>query len=446
MIVGHTPVLQAIRNSAVRLDGDQEYQKLMTLVGERPFVLLGESTHGTHEFYATRAEITRRLISELGFDAVAVEADWPDAFRLNRFVQGTSTDSLDDAFGDFQRFPAWMWCNRPVREFIRWLQDNNARLPAGQRSGFYGLDLYSLYRSAEAVVNYLEQVDPEQAGHARRLYSCLDHVSDPQEYGYEAALGLRPSCREAAADILVQLSRKATGYVAADEASATDEQFHAERNAHVVLSAEHYYRAMFGARSNTWNLRDSHMVETLFALHRHLRRQGRKGRIVVWAHNSHLGDARATGMGERGEHNVGQLVRQQAGADNALLVGFTTCTGHVTAARDWNGVAERRWVRPALEDSCEDIMRRTRLDRFFLPMCGLEDLSVSQALAERRLQRAIGVIYRPETELASHYFPASLSAQFDALFHMDETTALEPLETTAHWQRHEPPDTYPFGI
>lgn len=443
MIVHRLPALPAIRDSAVVLGaGQRDYDPLLRMVGDRAFVLLGEATHGTHEFYAMRSEITRRLIEECGFDAVAVEADWPDAYRLNRYVLGTGDASVGEAFGDFRRFPTWMWRNRPVQDFIGWLHAHNAGCPADSRAGFYGVDLYSLYRSADAVIEYLEEADPEQAAIARRLYAGLDHVRDPQGYGYEAASGLRPPCRDAAVSLLVDLVRKAPAYLAQDGRAAQDEHFFAERNAYVVLNAEHYYRAMFAGRTNTWNLRDAHMVNTLFALRRHLRSSGRPGRIVVWAHNSHLGDARATQMGERGEWNVGQLLREQAGASQVLLVGFTTYTGHVTAARDWDAPPERRWVRPARRDSYEHLFYASRLDRFFLELRN----GAKASLAERRLERAIGVVYRPESELASHYFDAELSAQFDAVFHLDETTAVEPLDITEHWTRHEPPDTYPSGL
>lgn len=443
MIMRRLPVLDVIRGQAQVLgENANDYSNLLSMVGDRDFVLLGEATHGTHEFYAMRAQITQRLIAETGFDAVAVEADWPDAYRLNRYVQGRGDASIDQAFDDFQRFPTWMWRNQAVRGFIQWLHAHNAGMPASSRTGFYGLDLYSLYRSADAVIEYLESIDPDQAAAARRLYVGLDHVRDPQDYGYQAAFGLRPPCRDQAAALLTDLVRKAPAYLAGDGPAAQDEHFFAERNACVVLDAEHYYRAMFGARSNTWNLRDTHMVDTVMALRRHLRASGRRGRIVVWAHNSHLGDARATQMGARGEINVGQLLREQAGPAHTLLIGFTTYTGHVTAARDWDAPAERRWVRPARKDSCEHLLYSTGLDRFFLP---LRD-TAAEALAAPLLERAIGVVYRPETEMASHYFNASLSAQFDALFHLDETTAVEPFDTTEHWVEHEPPDTFPFGL
>ncbi len=443
MIVRHSSLLSGIRDSAQVLDeSPRDYDSLLRMVGDRAFVLLGEATHGTHEFYDMRAQITQRLITDLGFDAVAVEGDWPDVYRLNRYVLGTSEDSLDEAFAEFQRFPAWMWRNQDVRAFIRWLHARNAQAATAERAGFYGLDLYSLYRSADAVIAYLEGVDSDQATIARRLYACLDHVRDPQDYGYEAAAGLRPSCRDAAAALLVDLAHNASAYGGATGQTTLDEHFFAERNAYVVLNAEHYYRAMFGRRSNTWNVRDGHMVNTLLALQRHLRASGRQGRIVVWAHNSHVGDARATQMGSRGEWNIGHLLREQAGAAQTLLVGFTTYTGHVTAARDWDQPAERRWIRPARPDSYEHMLYSTHLDRFFLPL----QAGAVDALAEPRLERAIGVVYRPETELPSHYFSAALNSQFDAVFHLDETTAVEPFDITEHWTRHEPPDTYPFGL
>lgn len=443
MIVRHSSLLSGIRDSAQVLDeSPRDYDPLLRMVGDRAFVLLGEATHGTHEFYAMRAQITQRLITDLGFDAVAVEGDWPDVYRLNRYVLSTSEDSLDDAFAEFQRFPTWMWRNQDVRAFIHWLRARNAQETTAVRAGFYGLDLYSLYRSADAVIAYLEGIDSDQATIARRLYTCLDDVRDPQDYGYEAAAGLRPSCRDAAAALLVDLARKAPAYGGETGQTTLDEHFFAERNAYVVLNAEHYYRAMFGRRSNTWNLRDGHMVNTLLALQRHLRASGRQGRIVVWAHNSHVGDARATQMGSRGEWNIGHLLREQAGASQTLLVGFTTYTGHVTAARDWDQPAECRWVRPAHPDSYEHMLYSTHLDRFFLPLqAGTVDV-----LAEPRLERAIGVVYRPETELPSHYFGAALNSQFDAVFHLDETTAVEPFDITEHWTQHEPPDTYPFGL
>jgi erythromycin esterase-like protein len=427
--------LEAIRSAAVQLtNGSNDYDALLAMAHGQSFVLLGEATHGTHEFYQMRADITRRLIEEQGYEAVVVEADWPDAYRLNRYVRSEGDDSAADAFSDFERFPKWMWRNRDVLSFVKWLREHNTQNTGGLGVGLYGMDLYSLYRSVDAVIRYLDSVDADQASIARQLYAALDHVRDAQDYGLQAASGLRPSCRDQAAALLTSLVRKAPTYLAADGQKLKDAQFFAERNAYVVLNAEQYYRAMFTGRVNTWNLRDTHMVNTLLALRQHLHEAGGVGKIVVWAHNSHLGDARATEMGERGEWNVGQLLRQSAGAHEALLIGFTTYTGDVTAARDWNGPAERRWVRPAHKDSYEHLFYESRRDRFFLSFAGVDSLAVAQAFEdEARLERAIGVLYRPETELPSHYFRAKIARQFDAVFHLDETTAVEPSDTTDLW-------------
>ena len=416
--------LDAIRGAAIRLGGVAgDYDALLEAIGDRPLVLLGEATHGTREFYRMRAEITLRLIREKAFDAVAVEADWPDAYRLNRYVRGEGGDDAEDAFDDFQRFPTWMWRNEEVLRFIRQLRRINASRPPEGRVGFYGLDMYSLYRSSEAVIAYLEDVDQEQAERAREQYATLDHVRDAQRYGYEAASGMRPDARAVVHERLNELLRHAPAYLELDGRPAAEAFFFAERNAHVVKSAEAYYRAMFGGRAESWNLRDRHMVDTLFALQAYQRRQERPGRIVVWAHNSHLGDARATEMSRAGECNVGQLVRESVGKEQAFLVGFTTSTGTVTAAHDWGGAAESRKIRMALPESYEGLFRQSRLERFYLPLCG----KAGEVLKAPMLERAIGVLYRPETEYQSHYFIATLPEQFDAVFHLDETSAVEPM-------------------
>ena len=427
--VALTPFL-AVRDLARRLDGDDgDYDGVVALAEGKTFVLLGEATHGTREFYRLRADISRRLIEEQGFDAVAVEGDWPDAWRVNRFVQGGGDDTAETALSDFERFPEWMWRNHEVSEFAGWLREHNRGLPESSRTGFYGLDMYSLYRSADAVIEYLGRVDPEQAELARRRYAALDHVREPQVYGLQAAAGRRVEGREGALEQLHLLRAAEAEYLSKNGLAAFDEQFFAERNAALVVSAEAYYRAMFGRRTNTWNLRDAHMCDTLFALASYRRRRGGTGRVIVWAHNSHVGDSRATEMHERREWNLGQLVREQVG-DDALLVGFTTYTGSVSAASEWDGEVEYKWVRPALAESYEHLFHTTRLDRFFLPLRE----PAAYPLREGMLERAIGVIYLPHTERASHYFEASLAAQFDAVFHLDETEAVEPLSLPHHWQ------------
>jgi erythromycin esterase-like protein len=438
---------ETVREAAHRLIGaPQDYDPLMDLIGNARFVLIGEASHGTHEFYHERAQITQRLITEKGFTVVAVEADWPDAYRVNRYVRGASGDDFAiEALGNFKRFPTWMWRNTDVVEFLEWLHTHNEALPPrATKPGFYGLDLYSLRASMDAVLQYLEKVDPEAAKIARTRYACFDQFGDDtQNYGFAAGLGLAKSCEEEVVAQLVELQRRASEYARRNGTMAEDELFYAEQNARLVKNAEEYYRSMFLEEVSSWNLRDRHMVETLDALVAHFDQQGVRAKVVVWAHNSHLGDARATQMGERGELNVGQLVRQQHERD-AVLVGFTTHHGTVTAASDWGGPAERKRVRPALSDSYEEIFHDTEVPEFLLTW--RKGDRAMEGLHDPKLERAIGVIYRPDTERMSHYFWARLRDQFDAVLHFDETRAVEPLERTTEWDTGEVPETFPFAV
>ncbi|HEX4947790.1 MAG TPA: erythromycin esterase family protein [Blastocatellia bacterium] len=445
-----TTTLMLVNTFAHLLTGAMaDYDPLLEMIGDASFVLLGEASHGTHEFYRERAQITKRLIQEKGFTAVAVEADWPDAYRVNRYVRGVSDDQdAEESLGGFERFPQWMWRNAEILDFVGWLRNYNDHLgPNAQKIGFYGLDLYSLFTSIEAVLDYLDKVDPEGAQRARGRYACFDHFQeDSQRYGYAAGFNLSPSCEGEAIAQLVELQRRAAELASRDGRVAADEFFFAEQNARLVKNAEEYYRTMFRGRVSSWNLRDRHMAETLHALAAYLTTQqqpAKPARIVVWEHNSHLGDARATEMGERGEWNLGQLAREQYGRD-AVLVGFTTHHGTVTAASDWGGAAERKKVRPALPHSVEQLFHETELPRFLLVMRENEKLAAS--LHSQRLERAIGVIYRPETERQSHYFYARLSEQFDAVLHFDETRAVEPLARTPKWEQGEVPETFPSGL
>src|SRR5215217_6795120 len=439
---------EVVREAALPLEGAAgDYDPLLELVGGSRFALLGEASHGTHEFYRERAEITKRLVAEKGFTAVAVEADWPDAYRVNRYVRGESEDGdARAALGGFKRFPTWMWRNTVVVEFVEWLRAYNDALPGGAaRVGFYGLDLYSLYTSIEAVLGYLEKVDPEAAGRARRRYSCFEHFGeDTTSYAYAAAYGAAESCEPAVVEQLVELRRRAAELANRDGRVARDEFFYAEQNARLVRNAEEYYRSMFRGRVNSWNMRDRHMAETLDALVAHLSGEGREAKVAVWEHNSHLGDARATEMGQGGEWNVGQLVRERYSRD-AFLVGFTTHRGTVTASSDWDEPGRRMRVRPALEGSYEALFHDAGVERFMIDL--REEGQARELLRLPRLERAIGVIYRPETERLSHYFHAQLAEQFDAVLHFDETTAVEPLEREPHWEAsEEPPETYPSGF
>jgi erythromycin esterase-like protein/predicted phosphoribosyltransferase len=442
-----SPLVKALRETAYPLAGSaRDYDPLIGRIGEARFALLGEASHGTHEFYYERAEITKRLITEKNFTAVAVEADWPDAYRLNRYVRGASDDvDAVEALADFRRFPTWMWRNTVVVEFIEWLRAHNDALPPGaEKVGFYGLDFYSLHASMKAVLQYLEKVDPEAAKLARERYSCFDHVGeDTQAYGLMTRLNLSKSCEEEVVAQLLELQRRAADHVQRDGRLADDDLFYAEQNARLVKNAEAYYRSVFLEEVSSWNLRDRHMAETLDALVTHLGRRGRRAKIAVWEHNSHLGDARATETGQRGELNVGQLVREKYGSE-AVLIGFTTHHGTVTAASDWGKPAERKRVRPALTGSYEALFHAARRDRFLLILNDSD--AMVQQLAVPRLERAIGVIYRPETERQSHYFHARLPYQFDAVLHFDQTRAVKPLETTEEWETGELPETFPFAV
>ena len=430
---------------------DDDYDELLALVADRRVVLIGEASHGSEDFYCERARITQRLIEEHGFTVVAVEADWPDADRANRFVMGSSDDvTVGDALSDFRRFPTWMWRNTEVERFIGWLRDHNDRCRDPRRKvRFQGLDLYSLRASMDAVVAYLDRVDPDEAHRARDRYACFDHVgAEGQAYGFALAHERAVPCESEVVAQLVELRRHASEYLRRDGWIEEDELFSAEQNAVVVRDAEEYYQQMYRAEVSSWNLRDRHMAATLDALLDHFDHRGGHTKVVVWEHNSHIGDARATAMSVRGELNVGQLARQRYGKHAVALIGLTTYDGEVTAATDWGQPARRRTVRAALPESYEHLLHELVLDglapaRFWMPM---SDAGAASVLETPRLERAIGVVYRPETERASHYFPARLDQQFDIVIHLDRTSALQPLDDIAAWDPLEPPQTYPSGI
>ena len=438
-------LLAGLRRHLEPLSGsDRDYDSLLQLIGPARFALLGEASHGTHDFYRERIRITRRLIAEQGFTAVAVEADWPDAWRVNRYVRGLSEDrDAVQALSGFQRFPSWMWRNTEVRDFVEWLRDYNTERGTHSQVGFYGIDLYSLFSSMQAVLAYLDQTDPEAARRARARYACFDHArEDSQAYGYGASFGLTPTCEDEAVQQLREMNRLAA-HVQPTLGLEHDEAFYAQQNARLVRNAEEYYRTMFRGRVSSWNLRDNHMVETLQALDKHLGAEGSPPRLAVWAHNSHLGDASATEMGDQGEWNVGQLVRDRYGVD-AVLVGFSTHRGWVTAATEWDDPPHRKRVREGLAGSWEDVLHQAGTERFALRL--RDNAPLRTLAAPRRLQRAIGVIYRPDTERESHYFHTRLPDQFDVLIHVDETRALEPLDKGRVWVTDEPPETFPSGV
>lgn len=440
-------LLHLLRLDAHLLTGeDDDYDDLLKMIGDSSIVLLGEATHGTHEFYHQRAEITKRLIREKGFGAVAAEADWPDAYQVNRFVRGESafTDGVE-ALAGFERFPSWMWRNADVLDFVGWMRDHNERVyQIDQQVGFYGLDLYSLHQSIDEVVGYLERKDPAGAEKARDLYSCIDRYGrDPQHYGLMVSAGMGESCRNEVIEQLAHLRSKELAYLASDGQAAADEFFFAEQNARVVKNAEQYYRQMFVSDVSSWNQRDEHMMETLVKLLAHLQSHHHSAKVVVWAHNSHLGDARATDMAGRGEWNLGQLVRQ-AFPTQSKLIGLTTYRGSVMAASGWHLPPERKDLRAAVQGSYEELFHRVEIPNFWLDLT--RGSAAVRGLMEPRLERAVGVVYLPESERRSHYFHASLPDQFDAVLHFDHTRAVDPLERTAEWRRDEVPETYPVGL
>jgi erythromycin esterase-like protein len=436
-------LVAAARSAATMFHATREdLARLTAPFRDAPVIMIGEASHGTQDFYHLRASITKYLIERHGLTAVAVEADWPDAYRVNRFVRGEGPDEdANTALAGFERFPAWMWRNIEVLSFVRWLREWNDAHPA-RKVGFYGLDLYSLTTSVQAVITYLEKVDPDAAGRARARYACFDHFAgDTHAYGYAVSAGIIESCEDAVVEQLSELQHAAARYAVRDDRLGPDEYFFAEQSARLAQSAEQYYRAMFRGRHSSWNIRDTHMADTFDALTAHLGRDGAAPKIAVWAHNSHLGDARATELGERGERNLGQLLRERHG-DGAKSIGFTTYDGTVTAASDWDSDAERKVVRPALDGSIEAVLHAVGMPQFALD---LRDQQLG-GFAAPLLERAIGVIYRPQTERQSHYFQARIVDQFDALIHVDHTVALVQLEPSPHWYHEEVPETYPSGL
>lgn len=435
-----------LRHAAHPLTGAaSDLDPLMDTIGDARIVLLGEASHGTHEFYRERARITRRLIQQGGVRAVAIEGDWPDAHRVDRYVRGVPGDGdAEEALRGFRRFPTWMWRNAEMLQFVGWLRDFNDRRPEGTHPvGVYGLDLYSLGASMEAVIRYLDAIDPDAAKRARKRYECLQPFTrESAEYGRAVLLGVSESCRREVLAELVELRRQAGEYLSRDGDIAEDDYFVAEQNAAVVADAEEYYRTMLGAPAASWNLRDRHMAEVLDHLVAHVGRHNDAGRVIVWAHNSHVGDARFTEMARRGELNLGQLMRERHPRDVAI-VGFTTHSGTVTAAAGWGEEAEQKTVLPAMPGSYEALLHDVGVPAFLLsPLAG----EVEHMLGEPKLERAIGVIYRPQTERQSHWFVADLAAQFDALVHVDRTRAVEPLERGPTWIAGEPPETYPSAL
>jgi erythromycin esterase-like protein len=414
-----------VREAAIPLTGNaDDYDALIPMLAGARVVMLGEATHGTHEFYRERARITQRLIAEAGFSAVAIEGDWPDAYSVNQYVRGLSEDgSAEQALSSFTEFPRWMWRNQEIRDLVDWMRSHNEERPAADRAGFYGLDVYSLYESIDEVLAYLDNGNPSVAARVRPLYACFGSWR-PEAQDYGAATRQGVSCEAQAAEALGEVSRLAEARP--EDPAAAEAMFSALRNAHTVANAEQYFRTAYVGHISTWNIRDQEMSDALVALEGHLRAtSGREPKIVVWSHNTHTGDARVTEAGDQGEFNIGQLTRQRLG-DDAFLVGFHTYTGTVFAASSWGAPGRVQSVRPALPGSYSRLFHATGIPDFLLVLRGAGE--TADALTEPpRLQRAIGVIYAPATERQSHYFMARLGQQFDAIVFLDTTRAVTPL-------------------
>ena len=411
-----------------------DLRPLLERIGDARIVLLGESTHGTSEFYRMRERISRELIEHRGFSFIAIEADWPDAARVDHYVR--HMEYRPSEWTAFARFPAWMWRNEETRDFVDWLRTHNAAQDAARRVAFHGLDLYSLFSSIHAVLEYLDKVDPSTARMARLRYGCLTPwQSDPATYGHAALTGTYRSCEDAVVSVLTDLRTRQQAYAEHDGERFLD----AVQNAQLVTNAERYYRIMYHGSRASWNLRDQHMFDTLANL---LRFHGPGSKGIVWAHNSHIGDSAATEMSSRGEFNLGHLCKERFG-QGAYAIGFGTHTGTVAAASDWDGPMQRKAVSPSLAGSYERLCHDARVPRFLLPLQSPAADRMRTGLMTPRLERAIGVIYRPDTELQSHYFRAVLPRQFDEYVWFDEAEAVTPLRAE---QRKGLPDTYPFGL
>jgi len=412
---------------------DPAFGEFFDRFGDARVVCLGEASHGTSEFYRARAAITRRLIERHGFTMVAAEADWPDAAVIDRIVRDKPKPA--EAEAPFKRFPTWMWRNAEFAAFVAWLREHNRA--AGTKVSFHGLDLYNMNGSIAAVIGYLDRVDPDAAKEARQRYGCLKPwKEEPAIYGRIALSEGYGRCEEAVVETLRDLFEKQQAYVDEDPDSFID----AAQNARLVANAEAYYRAMYHGSAASWNLRDEHMADTLALL---LRWKGPEAKAVVWAHNSHIGDARFTDMGQgRDELNLGQLVREAHG-DQVRLIGFGTHDGTVAAADDWDRPMRIKVINPSRPDSYERMMHESGKDRFLLDLREGRNREAREALMEERLERYIGVIYRPDTERWSHYSEATLPKQYDAFVWFDRTKAVTPLPGP---EKHGVDETWPFGL
>ena len=427
-------VLANIENESLRLQGAIDLDPLMSRIGDSRYVLLGEASHGTHEYYTWRAEISKRLIQEKGFSFIAVEGDWPDCFAINRWVKGYADagDSIVDVLHQFDRWPTWMWANWEVAALAEWMRSHNKRLQQDRKVGFYGLDVYSLWESMEIIVDYLEKEDPKAAEYARKAIDCFEPYGEEQTYASALSM-LKQSCKEEVLRLLQEVRAKAPSYDHDPEA-----RLNAEMNALVAANGEKYYRTMSSFGGSSWNVRDLHMVETLNSL---MKYHGPDAKVIVWEHNTHIGDARATSMADRGLLNVGQLVREQHDQEGVVLVGFGSYEGSVIAGSSWGATMQEMEVPKAMENSVEEILHAASPENKLLVFW--DTPALVEQFSTWLGHRAIGVVYDPDYE-RGNYVPTKLTSRYDAFLYIDKTQALHPLRLKP--SGHLTPETYPFGI
>lgn len=416
------------------LNAARDLDALLSEIGDRPVVMLGEASHGTHEYYTWRTAISRRLIQEKGFHFIAVEGDWPDCYRINRYVKGykDAGDSIKNVLLHFDRWPTWMWANWEVAALAEWLREHNHGKPADKRIGFYGLDVYSLWDSLYAMIEYLEKEDPQAAQSVKNAIRCFEPFQENEQTYARYSLTAH-SCRDKVLEMLKEIRRKAQFLDGDREAG-----FNTEQNALIAVNAENYYRTMMSFDNESWNVRDRHMMETLDRL---LRFHGQGAKGIVWEHNTHIGDARATDMKRNGMVNIGQLAREQYGDDAVYLVGFGSYTGTVIAGEEWGAPMKEMEVPEAREGSIEHQLHNQGSQNRYLLFNG-EDQSKRYAEAIRH--RAIGVVYNPYREKYGNYVPSVMASRYDAFVYLDETKALHPLHLKPHTDKL--PDTYPFTV
>lgn len=428
-------IVECVRAKERRLKGIEDLDPLTERVGDARIVMLGEASHGTHEYYTWRAHITKRLIREKGFNFIAVEGDWPDCYRLNRFIKGyiDAGEEAQQVLTEFQRWPTWMWANRETASFAEWLHTYNQSLDRENKVGFYGLDVYSLQESMSAIMEYLEKTDPKALETTKKAFRCFEPYMDDEGRSYARALRLVPElCEAEVAAMLAEIRLRMKTYNHDSESA-----FSAEQNALVAVNAERYYRSMLSGGAASWNIRDSHMEETL---HRLLNFHGTNSKAVVWAHNTHIGDSSATDMADVGMYNIGELARIRYGRKNVILVGFGSYEGTVIAGREWGDWMRVMPVPPGRPGSWEALLHTARAENKLLIM---DDLVHEAALKTYIGHRAIGVVYNPDFE-RRNYVPSKLLERYDAFLYFDRTQALHPIHMKP--DGHQTPETYPFGV